>query len=85
MATVSRKFSPTHTRGARTVSPTIEGRRADALRLMSIGGVVCSAGAIATFWVIKHPSVELLFVAGWLAIAFGGLAFFRGLWMFVRD
>lgn len=79
------RYSPTHSRGARTVSPTLEGRRHDALRTMSIGGVVCMLGSLATFWVIKHPAAAPLFVVGWLAITLGGLAFFRGLWLFIRD
>lgn len=85
MVMVHPRFSPTHSRGARTVSPTLEGRRHDALRMMSIGGAVCFAGSLTTFWVIKHPAAVATFVIGWTAIALGGAAFFRGLWLFIRD
>ena len=85
MVVVNPRFSPTHTRGARTVSPTIEGRRSDALRLMLAGGVLALVGALATAWVIKRPQLQAAFTIGWTVIVIGCGLFVRGLWQFIRD
>ena len=82
---VSIRHSPTHSRGARTISPTLEGRRADALRLMLAGGVLCALGAFTVSWVIRFPQLTLLALLGSLAVAVACMLFVWGLWLFIRD
>lgn len=85
MASASTRYSPTHSRGARTASPTIEGRRSDALRLMLAGGVTCALGAFAISWVIRFPHLVLLAWLGGAAVVLACTLFVWGLWLFIRD